>query len=585
MPGGFRSFVAETDKTAVFFDGVPVLAPSASKPHASDVGPTVSADMLLRHRDSIPQHREGECVVTVVDKARRAVTLFTDPFGLRPCFLTRHEGAVLISNSVRALVLCRGHQEPDPEGVAGFLSLGWLDPPLTLQRGIERLAPGHAYAFDGVTGTLSVRSYFDLASLRHERDTLRQQSPAARIQHLVAVLKAWFDPLMDSYAESILSLTGGKDSRVLLGLAKAGGTTIQCMTRGAIDHEDVRLASALTARHGMPHEVRGEPGWPMPEDPWEAITPFVTHTDGQANLMLLTSFHGRGRFRSIPLVFSGNGGEVARGYFSRPLFGWLHRSGMLEAREALSQFQRRTVPVDPAAFAASQRRCLDRHLRLIREAGFEDNDAGDLFYLRSRIGGWMANNRLILRSFQDVVSPLCARAFVGEALARSYLQRCQESLHHDLLRALDPDLLETPFTKPFPSQNAAVAMAQDALGWMERGAGRAWRRLWGRAAGRSSGPGSPSSFRPDPCPWLAPLLSDLLDACRDPGSPLHGHVDRAGLEAFCRDFETGGRRSKRDLEFAMTMANIVAAHRSLRDSLAEFEADQAYGTAPLARPA
>src|SRR5215831_19277480 len=72
--------------------------------------------------------------------------LVRDRLGIKPLYYTSTRGGVAFASEVQAL--CAGgfaSNEPDPDGIIGFLALGSTPCPQTSVRGVHSIPPGHVF--------------------------------------------------------------------------------------------------------------------------------------------------------------------------------------------------------------------------------------------------------------------------------------------------------------------------------------------------------------------------------------------------------------------------------------------------------
>ena len=196
-----------------------------------------------------------------------------------------------------------------------------------------------------------------------------------------------------------LSLTGGKDSRLIAAALVAAGVPVVARTHGFADHPDVVVAAEIARRLGIEHLVRTPAAPGQQVDVLGRIRATVLVADG-----MLSAFENVGRpdpAASSVVTAGGHGGELLRGGYAETAAGRPGAAGGLRA--ALG-------PARRAARAAELlRRLTSKHLGLIRTgpaAGYVASlapwsaalarsplHALDDFYLVNRAGRWSAAAR------------------------------------------------------------------------------------------------------------------------------------------------------------------------------------------------
>ena len=209
-----------------------------------------------------------------------------------------------------------------------------------------------------------------------------------------------------------LSLTGGKDSRLIAAALTAAEVPFRARTHGFASHPDVIVAAMIASRLGVEHMVT-EPRPAAPEQaPDEAdllarLRSAVLVCDG-----MLSAFENLGRpdpqLVTEPVQTGGHGGELLRGGYAaaawterRPARAWSEARGAELFRRMAT---RRLGLLRPAAagaylaslapFAAELPRGTLRTL--------------DEFYLVNRAGRWSAAARQAYLMRSPLVQPLFA---------------------------------------------------------------------------------------------------------------------------------------------------------------------------------
>jgi hypothetical protein len=369
-----------------------------------------------------------------------------------PVYVTEVPGAVLVCDRASwAAAVTRRLGDHDPVMVGAFLSMGYPVGAATPFRRVRALAPDRSLTV--TAGRLVVTAARDRdADQDSGRDPARGQTgiPASTGQY-ARVADALVDavaPLRDAGALVELSLTGGKDSRLIAGALTAAKVPFRARTHGFASHPDVVIAAMIAERLGVEHVV-AEPKPPgSGEGPGEAevtrrLRCAVLVSDG-----MLSAFENVGwpdpRFAAEPVQVGGHGGELLRGGYATA--AWRAR------RPARARSEVRA----PELF----RRLTTRRVGLLRRAAAGEYLASlapyaaslprgplrtlDDFYLMNRAGRWSATARqgYLMRSPQ--VQPFFGDSVVRAARAIPLRDRITDRLHREMLGALCPDLLDLP---------------------------------------------------------------------------------------------------------------------------------------------
>jgi hypothetical protein len=253
-----------------------------------------------------------------------------------------------------------------------------------------------------------------------------------------------------------LSLTGGKDSRLVAAALVAAGVPVVGRTHGFADHPDVVVAAEIARRLGIEHIVRtpATPGQQV--DVLGRIRATVLVADG-----MLSAFENVGRpdpAASPVLTAGGHGGELLRGGYAETA----GRSG------AVGGIRAALAPARRAARSAEMlRRLTAKHLGLLRRgpaAGYVASVAPwsvalargplhalDDFYLVNRAGRWSAAARQAYLLRERLVQPLFDDQVVLAARAVPLPDRISGALSAAVLAELCPALTDVPLAGKPPA--------------------------------------------------------------------------------------------------------------------------------------
>jgi Asparagine synthase len=285
-------------------------------------------------------------------------------------------------------------------------------------------------------------------------------------------------PLGGADPPAELSLTGGKDSRLVAAALAAAGVPFRARTHGFAGHPDVVVAGLIAAKLGVEHTVTRPrpPGAPDEADVLGRLRAAVLVSDGMLSAFenLGSGFRPDPQAAGGPAETGGHGGELLRGGYA--------------------QAARRTpaAPVNALAAAELFRRMTTRRLRLLRPGPARAYLATlappaaalarwplaalDDFYLANRAGRWSAAARQAYLLRSPLVQPLFADRVVRAARAVPLRDRMTDRLHRDVLGLLCPELLGLPLAgTPWHGQPRTPATVLA----VPPGAAADWRRDYG----------------------------------------------------------------------------------------------------------
>jgi hypothetical protein len=402
-----------------------------------------------------------------------------------PVYLAEVPGAVVVSDRASWAAAVAGRLgEPDPVMAAAFLSLGYPVGAATPFRGVRALGAERELTVTG--GRLTVTA-------------ARAPGPGAGTYEAVAgALVDAVRPLGELDVPVELSLTGGKDSRLIAAALTAAKVPFRARTHGFASHPDVIVAAMIASRLGVEHVVT-EPHPPSRDQAPEQASRDQAPERGfdEADVLarlrsavlvsdgMLSAFENVGRpdpkVADEPVQAGGHGGELLRGGYApaawtnrRPARAWSEARGAELFRRMVT---RRLGLMHPAAsgaylaalapFAAALPRGPLRTL--------------DGFYLANRAGRWSAAARQAYLIRSPLVQPFFADRVVQAAREVPLADRITDRLHRGVLAALCPGLLDLPLASSGWKSGPRIAAVRAAAG---AGAGSAdgssdWRRAYG----------------------------------------------------------------------------------------------------------
>jgi len=392
-----------------------------------------------------------------------------------PVYLAEIPGAVVLSDRACWAAVVTGRlTDHDPVMAAAFLSLGYPIGDATPFRGVRALGGGQAVR---VTGgrlvTTRVREDKDGRAADGDlHDAAGRDAP-----EVATALTEAVRPLGQAAGPVELSLTGGKDSRLIAAALTAAGVPFRARTHGFDRHPDVVIAGMIAERLGLEHTVTEprRPGAPDEADVLGRLRSAVLVADG-----MLSAFENLGSWvrpgepaaATRPVQAGGHGGELLRGGYAQA--AWRTRAA-LSAAGAAELFRRMTTRrlslLRPAAAAAYLASLAPSAAAL----GRGPLSALDDFYLVNRAGRWSAAARQAYLIRSPLVQPLFADRVVRAARAVPLWYRMSDRLHRAVLETLCPELAGLPLAgSPWhgePRTPATVLPAPAALG--------DWRRDYG----------------------------------------------------------------------------------------------------------
>src|SRR5579859_2435456 len=423
------SAAEDTDPRVIPIPGPPALVWRGSGERAAVLcWPAPSAASARSHAGTIWADEDGV-------HARTGVTR------VDPVYLAAVPGAVLVSDRASWAAAVAGRlAEPDPVMVAAFLALGYPVGAATPFRGVRALGAQRQLT---ATGGRAVETAVEGAGGG-------DGSYAAVATALVDAVR----PLGERGVPAErgvpveLSLTGGKDSRLIAAALAAAQVPFRARTHGFASHPDVIVAAMIAGQLGVEHVVT-EPRPAAPErapdeaDVLARLRSAVLVSDG-----MLSAFENVGRpdprLAAEPVQTGGHGGELLRGGYApaawsarRPARAWSEARGTELFRRMVT---RRLGLVRPAAAGAYLASLVPFAASLVRGPLRTLDD----FYLVNRAGRWSAAARQAYLLRESLVQPFFGDQVVRAARAVPLPDRITDRLHRGVIEALCPELVDLP---------------------------------------------------------------------------------------------------------------------------------------------
>jgi Asparagine synthase len=377
-----------------------------------------------------------------------------------PVYLAETPGAVVVSDRASWTAAVAGRLgDHDPVMAGAFLSLGYPTGAATPFRGVRAMAAGHSLLVAGGR-TVIARADGDQA----------EAGDVAGARQVAAALVEAVRPLAEEAVPVELSLTGGKDSRLIAAALAAAGVPFRARTHGFAADPDVIIAGMIAKRLGLEHTVtepRAAAAGQDPQPPDQAAAagppPDQGEVLGRLRSAVLVSDGMLSAFENIgswvwpdreaatePVQAGGHGGELLRGGYAQVAWRSPAPGRPVRAAHAWSS----------AAAAELFRRLTTRRLGLLRPAataaylaslapwaaaiGTGPLRALDDFYLANRAGRWSAAARQAYLIRSPLVQPFFSDRVIQAARAVPLRQRMDDQLHRDVLASLAPELLGLP---------------------------------------------------------------------------------------------------------------------------------------------
>jgi asparagine synthase (glutamine-hydrolysing) len=188
----------------------------------------------------------GMFAFAIYDQARKVLFIARDRAGEKPLFWAPHRGGVVFASELKALLA--DPQFPrrlSAEGLAYYLSFGYVPGGKCILDGVHKLAPAHCLTWSLVEGVATIRRYWDVPPPQAD-DAARVTDLADELQNLLT--SAVSEQLVADVPLAVL-LSGGVDSSVVTAIAtRASNQKVRTFTVTLPDHpqlDERRFARAV----------------------------------------------------------------------------------------------------------------------------------------------------------------------------------------------------------------------------------------------------------------------------------------------------------------------------------------------------
>jgi asparagine synthase (glutamine-hydrolysing) len=274
----------------------------------------------------------GAFAVAIWDRGARRMVLFNDRLGLFPLYYARVNGSLLFASGVRALLADRAMSRVvDLAALNQFVLYDHVLDDRTLLESVRLLPQASVLTF--AAGQVSIRPYW---TLRYPQ-TYEPQPEEAYVEQFMYCMRQAVDRQKPDTRPAAVLLSGGLDSRLLLGLLCREDSTIQTLTFGIPGCDDARVAAELAAtvksRH---HFLELKPDWLT-----ELAEEGVRLTDGLGNIVnlhVLATLEQQSRHAEV--LYKGFLGDALFGFaLKRQMWGDYEQSAGYEVHVAANRAQ------------------------------------------------------------------------------------------------------------------------------------------------------------------------------------------------------------------------------------------------------
>ncbi len=505
---------------------------------------------------------DGAFVILGQEGPEAELTLITDRLGTFHAYYTIVDGVVLASTS-SLLLATMVDPEWDPNGCREFLAMGTLFESRTLFRNIHKLQAATIYQFQR-DGEIVANSYWNLAS------SLYQGGPrsARSLDDVATAVVDAVAQLLRLYPHPVLDLTGGFDSRIVLGAALKCGAGFDTTVTGDDDSEDVAVSKKLASIYGLKHHQL-KPRELTPSEHWVRAKSAVSLCDGECDVAEYgRTFWVHDHLSDVyDASINGSNGEICKGYWWELLFPFTGRAGHFDPLKiARARF----------TFEGDVRRLLAERFPMGLDEWFADVIARtnrgleqypntsqlDHVYLRLRMQCWQGRIASATGRIWPVWSPFSFRRPIEAAVASAPGVRVRHRLSRRLLEHFDPRLAAVQLADEGPAKPLRLTTAHEFIPhWADFVWSRRNRILKRFGGGQRTVPTAPA-----PPHWLW-SIEEARQMLQPAAMLTRGIYDPSNLAALLRtDAPASGVHAKR-MQRVLTLELLARTVRSAREAI------------------
>jgi asparagine synthase (glutamine-hydrolysing) len=453
LEGTDRTIINGGPGPSVALHGVLHNEPTLRREFGVEVGSATGdllAAMYLKEGSRFVERLDGEFVLGLVDPARRTALLATDAMGNYPVYW-HAEGQDFVFSSDLSALLCTipTRNKLNLPAVADFLTIGAVLEDKTFVQGVSLVDAGTVIEFELDTGNVRRHRYVDTASFFATKASDKTR---------------YLDNVMDAFSASIdkaaakarslgVSLSGGIDSRAILGALNGRAAGVSTYTLGVAGCADQVIAKQLAAIAGTNHRFFEMDGGYL-QDFLPNMAAMVSATDGLYLSHGLTEMLALRFLREtgISVLLRGHGGELAKAHLAWPLHTDARAYAAPDLNDFLPYLARRAnyltpeLPLStlltPSAAAAAGEGSVASFRRVVAGKGLTPPEACSYLYLEELHRRFTVPSLELFRTCVEVRLPFLDAGFLRVLLGAPAEWRDNTEIHQRITRSGFPELLK-----------------------------------------------------------------------------------------------------------------------------------------------
>lgn len=194
-------------------------------------------------------HLEGAFVLAIWDRARQELIIVNDRFGLYPLYYAHYDGRLCFAPEMKG-ILCDSdfHKELNLTALAEYMRFQQLLGEKTFFEGIEFLPCASFLRYEAQTDRLAIEPYWSFSEISDVQVTFEEA-----VEEIGHLLRQAVNRLASGPYRMGVYLSGGLDSRTILGMIDREHFPVASITYGHRDCRDVVYAEEIARKVGSDH--------------------------------------------------------------------------------------------------------------------------------------------------------------------------------------------------------------------------------------------------------------------------------------------------------------------------------------------
>lgn len=212
----------------------------------SDNHPQLILHLLEKRGTQIIQSLNGSFTLALWDFKRNLLLIANDRYGLRPLYYFWQDSLFIFASEMKSILTFREvKKEIDNQALAELFNLNYILEERTLFKHIKVLSPASILTFKD--GTLKIEKYWEPVVGKSEQRFKQKEAIEKAHSLLLQAMKRQ----MDDQKPKGCYLSGGLDSRTILGTVSQLGYKIPTFTYGRVGCDDQKGAEFISSTLGM----------------------------------------------------------------------------------------------------------------------------------------------------------------------------------------------------------------------------------------------------------------------------------------------------------------------------------------------